>query len=94
MAKSYSDKVVSAKQAISSAFRGKRVFIGTYCGEPQHLLSTLIEHTDFSNVEVVRFLNLEGSLIGLVADDTQERCDHVRSIYQDSGLTEGWTRRC
>ena len=70
MTKSYQDKVVSAKTAISSIARGKRVFIGSYCGEPQHLVNALIDHTDhFSDVEVVRFLNLEGSLMGQVAAD-------------------------
>ena len=92
MTKAYQDKVVSAEQAISSISRGKRIFIGSYCGEPQHLVNALIEHTDhFSDVEVVRFLNLEGSLMGLVADETQGRCYHVRSIYQGSGMIKGLT---
>ena len=92
MTKTYKDKVVSAQQAISSISRGKRVFIGSYCGEPQHLVQALIDHTDhFSDVEVVRFLNLEGSLMGLVAEETKGRCYHVRSIYQGSGMIEGLT---
>ncbi|MDD4242611.1 MAG: acetyl-CoA hydrolase/transferase C-terminal domain-containing protein, partial [Smithellaceae bacterium] len=92
MTKSYQDKVVSAKTAISSIARGKRVFIGSYCGEPQHLVNALIDHTDhFSDVEVVRFLNLEGSLMGLVAEETQGRNYHVRSIYQGSGMIKGLT---
>jgi len=90
--KEYKDKVVSAGQAISSISRGKRVFIGSYCGEPQHLVNALINHTDhFSDVEVVRFLNLEGSLMGLVAEETKGRCYHVRSIYQGSGMIKGLT---
>jgi len=89
---SYQDKVVGAEKAIGTISRGKRVFIGSYCGEPQHLVNALIEHTDhFSDVEVVRFLNLEGSLMGLVADETQGRCYHVRSIYQGSGMIKGLT---
>ena len=92
MKKSYADKVVSAETAIRSISRGKRVFIGSYCGEPQHLVSALIDHTDhFSDVEVVRFLNLEGSLMGLVADETRGRNYHVRSIYQGSGMIRGLT---
>ncbi len=92
MTKTYKDKVVSAQQAISSISRGKRVFIGSYCGEPQHLVQALINHTDhFSDVEVVRFLNLEGSLMGLVAEETKGRCYHVRSIYQGSGMIKGLT---
>ncbi len=92
MKKSYSEKVVSAETAIRSISRGKRVFIGSYCGEPQHLVSALLNHTDhFSDVEVVRFLNLEGSLMGLVAEETQGRNYHVRSIYQGSGMIRGLT---
>ncbi|HPL10675.1 MAG TPA: hypothetical protein PLQ77_08080, partial [Smithellaceae bacterium] len=92
MKKSYSEKVVSAETAIRSISRGKRVFIGSYCGEPQHLVSALLDHTDhFSDVEVVRFLNLEGSLMGLVAEETQGRNYHVRSIYQGSGMIRGLT---
>ena len=92
MTKTYQDKVVSAKTAISSISRGKRVFIGSYCGEPQYLVNALIDHTDhFSDVEVVRFLNLEGSLMGLVAEETKGRCYHVRSIYQGSGMIKGLT---
>ncbi len=92
MAIAYQDKVVSAKQAISCISRGKRVFIGSYCGEPQHLVNALIDHTDhFSDVEVVRFLNLEGSLMGLVAEETKGRNYHVRSIYQGSGMIKGLT---
>ncbi|HPC85558.1 MAG TPA: GNAT family N-acetyltransferase [Smithellaceae bacterium] len=92
MKKSYSEKVVSAETAIRSISRGKRVFIGSYCGEPQHLVRALLNHTDhFSDVEVVRFLNLEGSLMGLVAEETQGRNYHVRSIYQGSGMIRGLT---
>ncbi|MRR15887.1 MAG: GNAT family N-acetyltransferase [Deltaproteobacteria bacterium] len=92
MATAYQDKVVSAGQAIGCISRGKRVFIGSYCGEPQHLVRALIDHTDhFSDVEVVRFLNLEGSLMGLVAEETKGRNYHVRSIYQGSGMIRGLT---
>ncbi len=35
-------KLVSAEEAISKIKRGSRVFIGTGCGEPQHLIRTLV----------------------------------------------------
>lgn len=90
MAKSYTEKVVKAEEAISLIARGKRVFIGSYCGEPQHLVSKLIERTAFFfDIEVVRFLNLEGSLMGLVADETRGRSYNVRSFYQGSGMIKG-----
>lgn len=39
------DKVGSTEQAISLVKNGSRVFIGTGCGEPQHLIRTMVEST-------------------------------------------------
>jgi len=90
--KTYRDRVVPARTSMNAISRGKRVFIGSFCGEPQCLVGALIDRTDqFSDVEVVRFLNLEGSLMGLVADETKGRSYSVRSIYQGSGMITGLT---
>jgi acyl-CoA hydrolase/RimJ/RimL family protein N-acetyltransferase len=86
----YKDRVVSVQTAIGAISRGKRVFIGSFCGEPQYLVGALVDRTDhFSDVEVVRLLNLEGSLMGLVAEETKGRSYSVRSIYQGSGMMSG-----
>ncbi len=86
----YSKKLVTAEKAVDTISQGKRVFVGSYCGEPQHLVSTLIKNThNFFDVELIRFLNLEGSLMGLVAEETKGRSYHVRSIYQGSGMLTG-----
>jgi len=86
----YSSKIVTAEAAIKKISSGKRVFIGSFCGEPQHLVSALLERTaHFFDIEVVRFLNLEGSLMGLVADETHGMSYNVRSIYQGSGMVPG-----
>ncbi len=86
----YRSKKVSAEQAIGTISQGKRIFVGSFCGEPQHLVSTLLKNTDkFYDIELIRFLNLEGSLMGLVAEETQGRSYHVRSIYQGSGMLKG-----
>jgi len=39
----YASKVVAAPEAVSKIMRGSRVFIGTGCGEPQHLIKTMVE---------------------------------------------------
>ena len=86
----YSKKLATAEKAIDSISQGKRIFIGSFCGEPQHLVSTLIKNTHkFFDIELIRFLNLEGSLMGLVAEETKGRSYHVRSIYQGSGMLTG-----
>ena len=86
----YSKKLATAEKAIDSISQGKRIFIGSFCGEPQHLVSTLIKNTHkFFDIELIRFLNLEGSLMGLIAEETKGRSYHVRSIYQGSGMLTG-----
>ena len=90
LAVEYGKKLVTAEKAVNSISQGKRVFVGSFCGEPQHLVSALINNTqNFFDIELIRFLNLEGSLMGLVAEETKGRSYHVRSIYQGSGMLTG-----
>jgi len=50
----------------------------------------LLKNTDrFFDIELIRFLNLEGSLMGLTADETKGHSYHVRSFYQGSGMLDG-----
>jgi len=90
VAQTYRKKLTSAEEAIGKISQGKRVFVGSFCSEPQHLVSSLLKNTDrFFDIELIRFLNLEGSLMGLTADETRGRSYHVRSIYQGSGMLDG-----
>jgi acyl-CoA hydrolase/RimJ/RimL family protein N-acetyltransferase len=92
VAEAYGKKLTSAEKAIKTISQGKRVFVGSFCSEPQHLVSTLLKNTEqFFDIELIRFLNLEGSLMGLTADETRGRSYHVRSIYQGSGMIAGLT---
>jgi acyl-CoA hydrolase len=86
----YKGKLAGAEEAIGKISQGKRIFVGSFCSEPQHLVSTLLKNTDrFFDIELIRFLNIEGSLMGLTADETKGRSYHVRSIYQGSGMLDG-----
>ena len=92
VAEQFKGRVVSAPAAIGGIKPGRRVFIGSFCGEPQHLVSALLARAEAScDMEVVRFLNLEGSLMGLTADETRGTGYHVRSIYEGSGMITGLT---
>ena len=90
IAAEYRKKLTGAKAAIGKIPQGKRIFVGSFCSEPQHLVSVLLQNTEkFFDIELIRFLNLEGSLMGLTADETKGRSYHVRSIYQGSGMLTG-----
>ena len=50
-------KEVSAKEAISKIKNGSRVFIGTGCGEPQHLIRSMINNAGLQDVMVYQMLS-------------------------------------
>lgn len=55
----YSEKLVTADDAVRSIRRGNRVFIGSACGEPQHLVKAMADAgAHFSDTEVVQILTL------------------------------------
>ena len=84
----YKSKILSAEAAIAKIVSGKRVFIGSSCGEPQHLVKTLLDQTmRYSDLELVHLHSLEGSIMGLIDEETQGYKFQVRSIYQGSGLS-------
>ena len=44
----YESKIVDAPEAMSKIMRGSRVFIGTGCGEPQHLIHAMVAGPEFA----------------------------------------------
>jgi acyl-CoA hydrolase len=86
----YKSKLQKADIAVRMIRSGQRVFIGSSCGEPQHLVNALMDNaTFFSDVEIMRLLSVEGSLLALMADEYRGHRFHVRSIYQGSDQTKG-----
>ncbi|MDP3285056.1 MAG: GNAT family N-acetyltransferase [Desulfobacterales bacterium] len=53
----YSGKLVSAEEAASKIKRGSRVFIGTGCGEPQHLIRAMVKDTRLQDIMVYQMLS-------------------------------------
>jgi acyl-CoA hydrolase len=49
-------KVVTADEAISTIRNGSRIFIGSGCGEPQHLIHTLVGNRHLSDIMVFQML--------------------------------------
>mgnify|MGYP005848489195 CR=1 FL=1 len=58
----YSSKLMTAQQALSRIRSGSRVFLGSGCAEPQHLLNALVElggeRGRLHDVEIVHFLTV------------------------------------
>lgn len=88
-ADSYLEKKVAADEAISRIRSGHRVFIGSGCGEPQHLVQTLTERANrFSGLEIVRLLGRETASLTAIADKTKDTSLNIRSIYLGSAKSE------
>ncbi|ABW67780.1 bifunctional acetyl-CoA hydrolase/transferase family protein/GNAT family N-acetyltransferase [Desulfosudis oleivorans] len=82
----YVRKKRTAKEALSVLKSGRRIFIGSSCGEPQHLVNTLVEEADrFSDLEIVRLMGLERSPITRLVNQDRLNSFHVRNIYQGAG---------
>jgi acyl-CoA hydrolase/RimJ/RimL family protein N-acetyltransferase len=53
----YTSKVVDAQEAVSKIMRGSRVFIGTGCGEPQHLIRAMVQDQQLQDIMVYQMLS-------------------------------------
>src|SRR5210317_1335905 len=53
----YAQKVVDAQEAVSRIMRGSRVFIGTGCGEPQHLIRAMVKDLRLQDIMVYQMLS-------------------------------------
>jgi len=53
----YESKICSAAKAMRLIRSGSNVFVGTGCGQPQHLVHALVEHcTEITDVHIVHLL--------------------------------------
>jgi len=97
ISKYWADKYVenkrSAAEAISLIKPGRRVFIGSSCGEPQHLVRILSESSgNFTDIEIVRLLTLETTPLTLIANKTKTHSMNIRSFYLGSAKAKGLAR--
>lgn len=64
----YSEKIVSADEAISKIKIGSRVFLGTGCGEPRHLIKEMVANPDLHDIMIYQMLS--GTLARYVNDES------------------------
>jgi acyl-CoA hydrolase/GNAT superfamily N-acetyltransferase len=53
----YASKLVSAQEAVAKIKRGSRVFIGTGCGEPQHLIKAMVTEQSLQDVMIYQMMS-------------------------------------
>ncbi len=81
----YIENLRTAREALSLIRAGQRVFIGSSCGEPQHLVRELSEVSDyFKDIEIIRLLTLETTPLTLIANQTKDQSLNIRSFYLGS----------
>jgi len=51
------DKLISAEKAVSKIRRGSRVFVGTGCGEPQHLIKAMVNDIRLQDIMIYQMLS-------------------------------------
>ena len=85
-ADAYVEKLSTAQDALSHIRPGQRVFIGSSCGEPQHLVNELSAiSARFTDLEIVRLLSVESGPLTLIANRSHSQQFKIRSFYLGSG---------
>lgn len=89
----YIEKRCSAEKAINQIKHGRRIFIGSSCGEPQYLVKKLAEaSSQFADLEIVRLLSLESTPLTLIADESKGQRFNIRSFYLGSAKPKSLAR--
>ena len=89
----YVENKKTAKQAVAMIKPAQRVFIGSSCGEPQHLVRELSEASNyFKDIEIVRLMTMETTPLTLIADKTHDQSLNIRSFYLGSARPKAIAR--
>jgi acyl-CoA hydrolase/GNAT superfamily N-acetyltransferase len=78
------EKVVDAKTAVGKITNGSRIFIGTGCGEPQHLIRTMV--ADLSIQDAMLYQMLSSTLADYVHDDAFQKRFQVKLFFISSSM--------
>ncbi|MDH3799203.1 MAG: GNAT family N-acetyltransferase [Desulfobacterales bacterium] len=78
------NKVVSAEEAVSQIKSGSRVFIGTGCGEPQHLIKAMVNDTTIQDVLVYQMLS--STLSRYIADKSFQRRFSLKLFFISASM--------
>jgi acyl-CoA hydrolase len=89
----YIENKRSAQEALSLIKPAQRVFIGSSCGEPQHLVRELSEASNyFKDIEINRLMTMETTPLTLIANKTGDQSLNIRSFYLGSAKPKAIAR--
>jgi acyl-CoA hydrolase len=89
----YIENKRSAHEAMGLIKPAQRVFIGSSCGEPQHLVRVLSEASNYlKDIEINRLMTLETTPLTLIADKTRDQSLNIRSFYLGSAKPKAIAR--
>ena len=90
----YIKKTCQAAEAISRIQPGQRVFIGSSCGEPQHLVRVLADASaELTDLEVIRLMSLETTPLTLIAYKSKGHNLNIRQFYAGSAKPKAIARQ-
>ena len=85
----YVEKRCTGARAMDRIRPGQRVFIGSSCGEPQHLVRALSEACQrLADIEIIRLMSLDSAPLTLIANKTHGDTLNIRSIYLGSAKSQ------
>jgi acyl-CoA hydrolase/GNAT superfamily N-acetyltransferase len=83
---SYPEKLVSAQEAVSKIRQGSRIFIGTGCGEPQHLIRAMVKDPDLQDIMIYQMLSF--TLARYVGDPAFHKRFHLKLFFISRSIRE------
>lgn len=87
----YQQNRLSVEKAVAQIESGQRVFIGSSCGEPQHLVKGLADASlTFTDLEIVRLFGAESTSLSRIADRSKSQNLNIRSFYLGSANSESF----
>lgn len=90
-ADNYQQNKLSVEKAIKKIQSGQRIFIGSSCGEPQHLVKGLADASlHFTDLEIVRLFSAESTSLSQIADRSHSQNLNIRSFYLGSANSESF----
>ncbi len=86
----WADNYIKNKKSVEEAVKhiksGQRVFVGSSCSEPQHLLKEIGKRAaKFVDLEIVRLFSLESTPLSQMANEKNSANFSIRSFYLGSG---------
>ncbi len=82
----YPEKTVSAQEAVSKIKKGNRIFIGTGCGEPQHLIRAMVKDPDLQDIMIYQMLSF--TLARYVGDPAFHKRFHLKLFFISRSIRE------